>query len=341
MSVLKRFNAAANAWEVVGGMGQPMQPVSFSAGGGGQSFANNTGTKMTFTTEEWDSLGCFDLATSTFRPTVAGTYMVMAANAFDVVSANQANVVIVSIFKNGSLHKTGNYDQFTTDWFGTTVSCLVTMNGTTDYLEVYSAQKTGATISNSTSTAKVYFQAALIPSSQAQNNLPVNLSNATSEYYLNIGETATITYTSATSVPLHVQTDEGVYEVSIVGDYDISNNGGGTVSLLPNNSSATINREVAGYYAGAVGSNFINATDVSGAGLGINDGRILNANMVISTITKNKSIDISMYVCQAGSARYKYDVVVTWKNTTTAWTSLGTFTFPFAQTGKIVVRRII
>lgn len=45
----------------------------------------------------------------------------------------------------------------------------------------------------------------------------VDLTSATTDYPLAIGETATITYTSATSVPLHVATVEGLYEIDIYG----------------------------------------------------------------------------------------------------------------------------
>ena len=54
----------------------------------------------------------------------------------------------------------------------------------------------------------------------------VDLTNANSDYKLEIGETGIITYSSATSVPLHVATVQGLYELDMIGDQSvtISNN---------------------------------------------------------------------------------------------------------------------
>jgi hypothetical protein len=71
------------------------------------------------------------------------------------------------------------------------------------------------------------------------------------------------------------------------------------------------------------------------------NGRLEILNMQISTITKSKGIDLS-YVSQGSSTRIeKGNLTISWVNTSTLWASLGTITFPFAQSGKIIIRRIL
>jgi len=118
-----------------------------------QSFTQTSFTKVTFQLEEFDTASCFDTSTARFTPNVAGYYQVNGAIQFGTATA-----ITCEIFKNGVSYKRG---AFIASTYGTTVSCLVYLNGTTDYVEFYGYQA-GATQSSSSDSTQVYFQASLV-----------------------------------------------------------------------------------------------------------------------------------------------------------------------------------
>jgi hypothetical protein len=136
--------------------------ITAAASGGGPAFSAFQGqiqtlssaviTKLTFTTEEFDTNNCF--TSSTFTPTVAGYYQVSGGIAF-----NTASTAILYIYKNGVV------DKFLTNTTPNTVSgingsALIYCNGSTDYLELYAFASIGqALVNNSSST---YFQAVMV-----------------------------------------------------------------------------------------------------------------------------------------------------------------------------------
>jgi len=121
-----------------------------------QTLSNTTFTKITFTTEVFDTNNNF--ASSTFTPTVAGYYQINGR-----VGANVSNTgMIVSIYKNGTENSRGNESQPSTALAGVTVSSLVYLNGSTDYVEIYGYFVTGQT----TDARQVctYFNASMVRS---------------------------------------------------------------------------------------------------------------------------------------------------------------------------------
>lgn len=93
-----------------------------------QNPAQNVDTKVTFTTEVWDSDACY--ASSTFTPNKAGYYQVNYS-----VALNDCGRAYTTLFKSGSAYLRGSDSDITN--FISQGSCLVEMNGTTDTLEVY------------------------------------------------------------------------------------------------------------------------------------------------------------------------------------------------------------
>jgi hypothetical protein len=85
-------------------------------------------------------------------------------------SYSGTNISLMTIFKNGSGYKDGDYRQFTSDYFGADVTCIVDMNGTTDYIEAFFMQRTGGDriIAANTHT---YFQASLLSTSADINSI--------------------------------------------------------------------------------------------------------------------------------------------------------------------------
>jgi hypothetical protein len=124
----------------------------------GQTVNQNVSTKITFDATEWNVLSGYSTANSRFTPTTAGYYQVTAS----VGSQNVAgSIVQLDIFKNGSTYKSG-FSINAGATYRSQMTCMVYMNGSTDYLEVYWYQNYGgtrATINDSTNT---YFQGSLI-----------------------------------------------------------------------------------------------------------------------------------------------------------------------------------
>jgi hypothetical protein len=118
------------------------------------SAANTTFTKVTYDTEDYDTNSNF--ASSRFTPTVAGYYQINATIVFSgIVAVGKRS--FVSIYKNGSRFLDGNQaTQVSGETTYNSVSGIVYLNGSTDYVEIYGYQDTGGAqnIGSSTSTFK-------------------------------------------------------------------------------------------------------------------------------------------------------------------------------------------
>jgi hypothetical protein len=123
--------------------------------GTGQSITNGAYTKVTFTTEEYDTNSNYDAPNSKFQPTVAGHYLVTAQAGYSTGAALEQAFMV---FKNGSSSKR-LADIITPDGRAIGGAALLYMNGSTDYIEMYLYTSVTMTIvGNSEAT---YFQAFL------------------------------------------------------------------------------------------------------------------------------------------------------------------------------------
>jgi hypothetical protein len=168
----------------------------------------------------------------------------------------------------------------------------------------------------------------------------VNLTGATSDYELQVGEEAYIEFSNATTVLLRIATSSGtLYEVDLV-----SSNTGGTsgandwpVFLNPNNtiySNAFMYSQIYVRSEG-LGYNYIN---YSGFRIGHAFSQV---RCVIMNFTQIKSI-IGHYNSWGVTTSYPwlFTFVTNWRDTTTPWTSLGTIVFPQPTSGYILIRRL-
>jgi len=114
-----------------------------------QSLSSATFTKITFDTEEWDTNNNF--ASSRFTPTVAGYYQINGA-----ISNNTGTQTVAYIYKNNSAYKQGTNGSS----FAATVSAMVYLNGSTDYVEFFGYFATGTTTNGGVNLT--YFQGALV-----------------------------------------------------------------------------------------------------------------------------------------------------------------------------------
>ena len=123
--------------------------------------ADNTLTKMTFSTEVYDTDSCYDNSTNyRFTPTTAGKYFVYFAIACEA-NANVINDVSVYLYKNGVEYLEVRDNPVSSER-GIDVggSNIVDFNGTTDYVEVFGRINVdSSTPSFSTATKSTYFGA--------------------------------------------------------------------------------------------------------------------------------------------------------------------------------------
>lgn len=111
-----------------------------------QSIASGVATKLAFSTEVFDTNNEFDSVTTyRFQPAVAGKYRAHVQATVYAIQGNQS--AQVQVYKNGALFRA---------WFGFgapsaidaatgSVSCVVELNGTTDYLEFFVIHLAGST----------------------------------------------------------------------------------------------------------------------------------------------------------------------------------------------------
>jgi len=111
------------------------QPAFFVRPSAGQTVTFATATKIQFNTKDFDTNNNFDNTTNyRFTPTVAGYYQISASLRATGSTTNTQSVL--SIYKNGSSYISQVVSETNITKFPT-VSALISMNGTTDYIEFY------------------------------------------------------------------------------------------------------------------------------------------------------------------------------------------------------------
>jgi hypothetical protein len=125
------------------------------------SVPNAIWTKLQNSNKEFDTANCYDNATNyRFTPTVAGYYQVHGA----WTQNGSASISNTAVYKNGVQYKAGAQIVNSASYVQSTVSCLVYLNGTTDYIELYGYQSSGGTNTAYTGSQPSYgyFQACLV-----------------------------------------------------------------------------------------------------------------------------------------------------------------------------------
>ena len=168
----------------------------------------------------------------------------------------------------------------------------------------------------------------------------VDLTNATSDYDLQIGQKAIINFSNNTSKPLRIATANGrIYKMYLNVSNDFSNSGAdGNVFLQPNNNTytnsfynTTIYRNSSGLFSG------YQATFNS---FRLGYGFIFN-EIHIQNFTTAKLLKLTILGWGYLAHFPLLEIAVSaWNDTTTAWTSLGTLSFPSSTSGKVIVERL-
>ena len=120
-----------------------------------QSISQNSITKVSYNAEVYDTDNCFDTSNGRFTPNKAGKYQI---NVNVYVSMSAAGRAVCKIYKNGAAFiNLADFGSSTSDFIASG-SCLIDMNGTTDYLEVFAmgTQSTNSLPASSSNTSEQY-----------------------------------------------------------------------------------------------------------------------------------------------------------------------------------------
>lgn len=122
-----------------------------------QSISQNTWTKVTFDSEEFDTASYFNTSTSRFTPLIAGYYQINVV----CYILGSASDLYAQLYKNGSGMSPEVYVNFSSSTNGMHLafSNFMYFNGSTDYIELY-AYSNGA--SPSINKGGTHFQGFLV-----------------------------------------------------------------------------------------------------------------------------------------------------------------------------------
>jgi hypothetical protein len=118
-----------------------------------QSFSTATWTKITFGAEEWDTNTNF--ASNRFTPTVAGYYTI--AGRVDLSGFGSGSVGYLAVYKNGAIYKVLFSMQNAYTSSGPGGSTTVYLNGSTDYVELYTYMGSGTPLITGDAGAATWF----------------------------------------------------------------------------------------------------------------------------------------------------------------------------------------
>jgi hypothetical protein len=118
-----------------------------------------TSTKVNFQLEQWDTNNNYNTSNSRFTPTVAGYYQISSTVRADIASNS---VLHIYVRKNGTDEYAGNFIGTTSSQCATTVSCLLFLNGSTDYVEIAVFSSSAG---NTAGTNQASFQGCLVRAS--------------------------------------------------------------------------------------------------------------------------------------------------------------------------------
>jgi hypothetical protein len=130
--ILQSNGASAPTWSTPGG---PAFAVYMQNGGANYGTTSGTYTKVPFDTVEYDTNSNFSTTNKRFTPTVAGYYMFTATVAMN----GPTDEIQVAIYKNGSIYKNNNLGSTSNSMYPSLpITHIMYMNGSTDYVEIYS-----------------------------------------------------------------------------------------------------------------------------------------------------------------------------------------------------------
>jgi len=146
--------------DLAGGGLYPKVPAFSAYQSSSQTLSNSVYTKINFQTKEFDTTSDFDNTTNhRYTPSVEGYYQI---NASVGVNGGAVGETLVELYKNGSMVKRNVAFNNANNTYQSSVTCLVYMNGTTDYIEIYGHQNSGSSKTSYNDSKYTWFQAHLV-----------------------------------------------------------------------------------------------------------------------------------------------------------------------------------
>lgn len=128
-----------------------------------QSISPSTWTKVSLSAEEFDTNNNFDSTTNyRFTPAVAGYYQINGAVQMD--ASTYGTDQRAAIYKNGSIYKSAGAQLNTGQLGGSgvTVSAIVYLNGSTDYVELWGYADNSTNVRFTFGSTRTYFTGCLL-----------------------------------------------------------------------------------------------------------------------------------------------------------------------------------
>jgi hypothetical protein len=167
------------------------------------------------------------------------------------------------------------------------------------------------------------------------------LTSAGSNYLLQVGEVAKIDFTNTTSQPLRIATQNGTYyEMHLIPSNTGGTSGATDAPIFLNPNDTTYSGSF--YYAQVI----MASNGLGSSYLTYSNFRIGHSYSSITIYITNRNIykNIKGFYDRYGRSEFFPAINIfstDWRNTTTAWTILGTVVFPQSSSGTILVRRLL
>jgi len=168
----------------------------------------------------------------------------------------------------------------------------------------------------------------------------VDITGVTADYDLKIGETALRAYSSVATIPLYIKTNGGIFEFYLGGDSFLAASSDTVCTWQPNNGNVSgMLRQETAQASSSTTSFSVNNTGYTDVTMVMGLGRIVTIKGTINTYTSNKNMVASVMSLNPSSVKYVHELKFKWEDTT-PWTTLGTINLAFAQSGRIIIKRL-
>jgi hypothetical protein len=136
------------------GVGGANTPAFMAHSNSSTTMPNQTATKIAYANEVFDTDSDYDTSNSRFTPQTAGKYLITAQTRFN--SDSDFNDNIMRIYKNGSqfIARQTAHQHYECQ----VVTGIVTLNGSSDYVEIYGYHNEGGNVDTDSGTTLNFFQ---------------------------------------------------------------------------------------------------------------------------------------------------------------------------------------
>ena len=169
-----------------------------------------------------------------------------------------------------------------------------------------------------------------------QSNALINNTGAGSDITLNIGQTAYVNFTSATSIPLHIATASGqLYRLT----WSLNSAVGATNAMNLNPNNTTYTSAFLGNYVTGFGASSSAGGNSTASAINLSTSTAISGLLYVCTQTAGKN-GINMTASNNGTNGYMGVESQLWNDTSTVWSSLGTITIGTAVSGTFFIERV-